>query len=220
MGKVLACADLHGMLHLWRQIQEFCDKDDIIYVLGDAADRGPDSWETLKEVLRDPRVKYVRGNHDQMMLDATNEEEYYGDSHVWFSNGGYITYDQMMQDGNYNSCLHHLSKQPFKREYIRADGTKIYLTHAGFTTGTDPHYSDLIWDRDHWDDAAVEDTQNWVVCGHTPIPHLVSKYDMWANESQTVARKGNKICIDAGCFVTNKIALLDLDTFEEVVFYG
>lgn len=222
MSKIWACADLHGMLHLWRQIQEFCDKDDTIYVLGDSADRGPNPWETLKEVLRDSRVKYVRGNHDQMLLECWLNDAR-ADTYTWYCNGGELTDEEIMKDSKREFYIHRLMEQPFKRVYTRPDGTKIHLTHAGFTLTEEGEYPDwyrLIWDRDHWRDRSDITSNDYVVCGHTPVPLLAKRCEVEVNESQTVARKGNKICIDGGCFATNKIVLLDLDTFEEVVFYG
>lgn len=225
MNKVYACADLHGMLPLWRQIQEFCDESDTIYVLGDAADRGPDSWETLKEILRDPRVKYVKGNHDVMMLDSWKSD--WQDSYLWLVNGGQVTMDQMLRDPDYEKYLRELTKQPIKRVYERADGSKVHLTHAGFTILRNDFYpddEDLIWDREHWFDSCDDENSNdWIVCGHTPILSSTMKHaSLWApmdfNNTYTVARSGHKICIDGGCFATGRIALLDLDTFEEKVF--
>ena len=37
-----AFTDLHGQYEFWKQIKEFCQPDDKLYFLGDAADRGSD----------------------------------------------------------------------------------------------------------------------------------------------------------------------------------
>ena len=41
------------------------------------------------------------------------------------------------------------------------------------------------------------------------------------NITKTVLRyaHGHKICIDGRCFITNQIAILDLDTLDEKVFF-
>ena len=68
MGKVFAISDLHGMYDLWKQVQETLQSDDILYMLGDAADRGPDGWKIIKEALGDPRVRYAHGH--KICIDA------------------------------------------------------------------------------------------------------------------------------------------------------
>ena len=42
MGRILACADIHGCYDLWIQIKKELKEDDFLYFLGDAADRGQD----------------------------------------------------------------------------------------------------------------------------------------------------------------------------------
>ena len=65
-----AIADLHGQLDLLRQVKEYLHEDDILYILGDSGDRGPQPWATLKMSLDDPQFIYLMGNHDLMLLDA------------------------------------------------------------------------------------------------------------------------------------------------------
>ena len=48
-------ADLHGQLDLLKQIKEYLNEDDILYILGDSGDRGPQPWQTLKASLDDPQ---------------------------------------------------------------------------------------------------------------------------------------------------------------------
>ena len=66
-----AVADLHGQLDLLTQIKEYINEDDILYVLGDSGDRGPEPWRTLKLCLDDPKIVYLMGNHDRMLVDAS-----------------------------------------------------------------------------------------------------------------------------------------------------
>ena len=50
---VWAFSDLHGHLDLYKQIKEYVKPEDKLYYLGDAGDRGPQSWETVKAILKD-----------------------------------------------------------------------------------------------------------------------------------------------------------------------
>ena len=73
MGKVYACSDLHGMYKLWKQIENYLQEDDRLIFLGDAADRGTDGIQIMVELLADPRVTYLKGNHEDMMVKVCLE---------------------------------------------------------------------------------------------------------------------------------------------------
>ena len=230
MNKVYAISDTHGMYNLWRQVIDSLDETDTLYMLGDAADRGHDGWKIIKEALADPRVVYIRGNHDQMLLDSWKTE--WRDNHLWFSNGGYETWDALMMDEKYEIYLAQLARTKLYHCYENKEGKKIHLSHAGFTIREDgvlPRDGELLWDRDHiyYDEFANEETE-YVVHGHTYCMSTIFKeLSVWTpeevniNDSWTVGRYhgGYKICIDGRCFGTGKIAILDLDTLTEKVFY-
>ena len=232
MNKTYAVADLHGQYNLWRQIIESLDETDILYMLGDAADRGPDGWKIIKEALRDPRVIYIRGNHDQMLLDSWKTE--WCDNYLWFSNGGYETWNALMMDANYEIYLKELAKTKLYHCYENKEGKKIHLSHAGFTLMENdeiPNSEDLLWDRyhinDHCDWWPETNPADYVVHGHTPVRSSTFKYAVYGepsrfevNETATVIRytHRHKIGIDGGCFSTGKCAVLDLDTLTETIF--
>lgn len=90
---IYATADLHGYLDLYKKIKDFLKPDDVVYYLGDAGDRGPQSWETIKVILDDPQFIYIKGNHDDMLVKAAlNYFGDYFDTEGWYydlmSNGG------------------------------------------------------------------------------------------------------------------------------------
>lgn len=230
MNKVYAVADLHGMYNLWRQVIESLDETDTLYILGDCGDRGRDGWKIIKEALADPRVVYIRGNHDQMLLDCWKSE--WHDNYLWFSNGGYETWDALMMDEKYEIYLMQLARTKLYHCYENKEGKKIHLSHAGFTIREDgvlPRDGELLWDRDHiYYDAFANEETEYVVHGHTYCMSTIFKeLSVWTpeevniNDSRTVGRYhgGYKICIDGRCFGTGKIAMLDLDTLKETVFY-
>ena len=45
----------------------FCDED-ILYILGDVIDRGPDGVKILKWLMLQPNVELLLGNHEAMLL--------------------------------------------------------------------------------------------------------------------------------------------------------
>lgn len=228
MGRVFAVADLHGVYPLWEQISNYLQEDDKIFVLGDCGDRCRDGWRLIKEVLRDPRAIYIRGNHDQFLLDAWRSE--WRDTYLWFCNGGYETYDSVLQDENSEIYLIELSKTKLYHCYENKNGQRIHLSHAGFTLmeGDEiPNNEDLLWDRDHiadWCQWWPETNSNdYVVHGHTwcgsksCFSRVIGDE---INENKTVGRycHGHKICIDGRSFRYGRCALLDLDTLAEIEF--
>jgi serine/threonine protein phosphatase 1 len=131
MNKTYAIADIHGQYNLWRQIIESLDKTDTLYVLGDCGDRGLDGWKIIKEALKDPRVIYIRGNHDQMLLDSWKDEWCGYDYYLWMSNGGYSTFDSLMQDTNHEIFLKELARTKLYHCYEnRMERKFIYLTQV------------------------------------------------------------------------------------------
>jgi predicted phosphodiesterase len=226
MNKVYAIADIHGMYSLWRSVIESLDETDTLYVLGDCGDRGPEGWKIIREALADPRVIYIRGNHDQMLLNCWKDD--WCDNYLWYSNGGWATYESMLMDVDYEKYLIQLARTKLYHCYINKEGQRIHLSHAGFTLMENdelPNKRDLLWDRDHIDDHCdwwpESNPTDYVVHGHS---YCASKscfglIDTELNDSHTVGRycHGHKICIDGRSFLSNKIAILDLDTLQEIV---
>ena len=73
MNKVYAAADWHGCLAPAKKLMDYLDKNDKLYYIGDSIDRGEDGIKLLNLLTKDKRVIYLRGNHEQMMLDALRD---------------------------------------------------------------------------------------------------------------------------------------------------
>ena len=71
--KFYATSDFHGHYNLYKKIKEMVDPQDIIYVLGDCADRGPNGWKTLKAVIEDPQCILLMGNHEHMLMKSMED---------------------------------------------------------------------------------------------------------------------------------------------------
>ena len=67
--KTVAFSDLHGNYKLWETIKNYYNDDDILIFLGDACDRGPDGIKIMLEMLKDKRVIYLMGNHEDAFLN-------------------------------------------------------------------------------------------------------------------------------------------------------
>lgn len=113
--RVYCIGDIHGrhdlLVKLLSQIKQdaasFSGRVLMIY-LGDYIDRGMQSRDVIEELLQNvqPGIEYVylRGNHEQTMLDFLREESV---GRSWFTYGGQATL------ASYNACD---AKIPTKRE--------------------------------------------------------------------------------------------------------
>jgi serine/threonine protein phosphatase 1 len=88
--RILAIGDVHGCSRALDALLKQIDPqpDDLIVMLGDYVDRGPDSKEVLERLLALKgrcRCLTLKGNHELMMLDARNDRGHFDE---WLYNGG------------------------------------------------------------------------------------------------------------------------------------
>ena len=62
-------SDLHAQTNLWEQIKNYIKEEDELICLGDCVDRGPGGITILQEVLADPRITMLRGNHEDFIIN-------------------------------------------------------------------------------------------------------------------------------------------------------
>lgn len=206
-----AFSDVHGNWELYEKVKTFLQEhNEQAYFLGDACDRGKDGWKIIKDILANPNLFfYIKGNHEDMLATA---------SPWWFYNGGYSTYLGMKEDTDQeqDKIVRKLRNLPTVLSYKNKDGKICVMTHAGFTPETDE--PDYLWDREHVDDEwpIYSNYKNlYIIHGHTPIAYI-DKKTMY---KEACSYCGNhKICIDFETYNTNAVCLLNLDTFESIVF--
>jgi predicted phosphodiesterase len=226
---VYAVSDLHGELDLLLKIKEFLNPEDTVYCLGDCGDRGPWPWEVIKMVYEDPQFIYLKGNHEDMLIDSMKEFITCGASFSEFyllaSNGGSETFQEWKHEKNKEEWIKKLENLPVIEKYINKDNQEIILTHSGFTPreGMIHRDEDYIWNRHHfyneWDFINFPNTI--IVHGHTPLPYLYEYIDPRKEEIPFKAAwycSNHKVDIDLGSFFTGATVLLNLDTFEEILF--
>lgn len=187
---LLAIGDLHGCARTLDALLARLapTSDDHLVFIGDYIDRGPDSrgvierllgLETAAGVGRGPRCTFLRGNHDQMLLDYVDKGG--GPSlDLWRANGGLKT---LM---SYTSEAGALALPDAHLAFLRR--TRLYLDTPEFLfvhAGLDPRRSvaqnladgtarTFLWERAHLEAAAVE-WEKTIVCGHTPVAEPVNR---------------------------------------------
>lgn len=153
MHDVFYFTDIHGCYHLFRAAMDFCMKQDpecMIIFGGDACDRGKDGYKIMKELLDNPQVVYLKGNHEDLFVRAARfiQNDYLGiidEDAIWsylynceidefgskevqlcLYNGGYYTLHDWMMDGMPNDFISRINHLPLTFSYDNMD-----FCHAG-----------------------------------------------------------------------------------------
>jgi serine/threonine protein phosphatase 1 len=203
-----AIGDVHGRADLLRsafdwiadQVTSTAEGTRVI-LLGDLIDRGPASMEVIDLVLAgipETEIVVLRGNHEQMMLDALRNPRSIHAAH-WIKQGGIETlmsYGWRPEDGYDVSCipadhLNFINSLPLFFE----DETRFFV-HAGMRPGLTPGQQDpddFIWIREDflfsdWSFGKI------VVHGHTP-------------NSQGPEIRENRINLDVFAYKTGRLAI-------------
>jgi len=184
--------DVHGCLKTFEELASYWNPDrEILIQLGDLIDRGSFSPQTLQycmdlEVRHPGKVKFLRGNHEQMLLDF-----YSGISTSWIANGGRETLLQFTKAGlEIRDFLSWINNRPF---YFKTE--HIFVSHAGLVKDVkepiDPRDPNgLLWNR-----TPLINIHKTQVIGHTPLNDGKPSYDSASNSwnIDTGAYKG--ICL-------------------------
>jgi serine/threonine protein phosphatase 1 len=160
--------------------------DDRVVFIGDYVDRGPDSPGVLDRLLRmeadsadgtGPRCVFLRGNHDQMMLDYVDgvPDAY----ELWQINGGMATLAGYMGRTRLHIPDDHVAF--LRRTPLVHEDDGFVFVHAGLDPRRSvaenlarPDARVFLWTRAHLD----ADLARWekpVVCGHTPQPEPLNR---------------------------------------------
>lgn len=174
--KNYAISDIHGCLKTFKVLLKDIDfsKADTLYLLGDYIDRGADSKGVIDYILAMQedgyKVHCLRGNHEQMMLEALEGDN--KDKRLWLYNGGEETLQSFGVDNveqvpsKYIDFLNNLDYFFEVDDYI--------LTHAGLNFDIPNPFEGLfsmLWIRDWYRDINFDWLGNRVIVhGHTPLP--------------------------------------------------
>ncbi len=201
MKKIYVTSDIHGyydyFIKLLKRIK-FQD-DDFMYILGDAADRGPDGIKVYQHIINSSNMLMIKGNHDEMFLNSILEERNKvdcGSKENWFYNGGKPTYDnfQKLSMDEQDEIILFLKLLPLYRE-ITIEEREFILVHAGinprcYELPLNKHKPyDLLWIRDKFINGNIKINKT-IIAGHTPTWRIC--------DCDKILYKDNKILIDCG----------------------
>lgn len=198
-NNLVAIGDIHGCIRslkaMWKKLEPYQDFTHVF--VGDYIDRGPDSKaviDFLLQVKDDRNTVFLRGNHEQMLLDAWES----GLTKNWMLNGGGSTLDSYGNPSDLDDLpIEHL--EFYKNTKLYFETEDYFFVHAGVppvitledakSDRTFRNY--FLWGREHLN-AFETPWEKTVIFGHTPRSHPI--------------RKANMIGIDTGC-VYDKLGL-------------
>lgn len=228
-GRTFVVGDIHGEFDLLMQkLAElrFDIENDHLFSVGDLVDRGPQSADALY-YLEQPWFHAVRGNHEQMVIDAGGTSWHVGNGGQWFND--------LPEDGTRRKYVLAFNELPYFIEFISPSGRKIGVVHAAvppykqvdnaFLTDWDKKVEmlragdwggdkEVIWDRwqvgrakKHYprlhkvgDNVLREfnvENIDHVYLGHTPMKEPLNV--------------GNMTWLDTGAFATGKLTVIEVE---------
>ena len=167
---VWVVGDIHGCFSLLMAKLRLCHFDpwqDLLVSVGDVIDRGPDSLRCLK-LLRKRWIIAVRGNHEQMGLDALAT----GEQFLWFMNGG--SWFAQAEQPAATTALETCRQLPWILELRCQNGIHV-IAHADYPDDNYQWQKEVDLQRVLWDRTRLMNKGNgnrgadhfWY--GHTPL---------------------------------------------------
>ena len=227
MNRTLVIGDIHGGLHALHQIIERASvtQNDSLIFLGDYVDgwsQSPEVIDFLIDLSKKLNCIFIRGNHDELLLDWLTTKNENIDELTWFKHGGeatVIAYSKVTEAKKKT----HIAFLRSLQDYYLDDQNRLFI-HAGFTNmnGVTYEYFPKLfyWDRTLWETAlALDETidksnvtypkrftlYKEVYIGHTPTTRI----------GETIPI--HKACvwnIDTGAAFKGPLTILDVDSKE------
>lgn len=200
-----AISDIHGCNRTFKEtLQKIgLNKDDQLFLLGDYIDRGPDSKGVIDTILdlqdKGYQVHCLRGNHEQMLLDAWLKNDF-NYTRRWLIHGGAQTVESFGGFGiekigkKYRDFFNGLEHSIISDKHI--------LVHAGlnFDTPEDPLSMEhsMLWIRNWYHQISYGWLgDQYIIHGHTPL----SMKEI--NQMHCNYELDRILDIDAGCCYKN-----------------
>ena len=200
---VVAIGDVHGCATLLREaIWPHLGSGAELIFLGDLIDRSPEPdgdrqvIELVRELQANPEayglagVTVLRGNHEQMLLDALAEKRPGRATQLWTSNGGNLDFLPVARE--HQEWLGALPLKAVRGEYL--------FVHAGVRPGVSlgkQQDDDLLWIRGAF------------LNGPHGLPYTVVHGHTFRSDYR-VTKLPHRIGIDTGAFMSGQLTALNL----------
>ena len=227
MHRKLVIGDIHGGLKAVLQIIERAKvtKEDTLIFLGDYVDgwsESPQVIDFLLELNTTNECVFLRGNHDELLLDWLLNDNENIDEGMWFKHGGEATVVAYANVSE-NKKKVHIEFLNALQNYYLDEQNRLFI-HAGFTNMNGILYEYFpklfYWDRTLWETAvALDETiekksvfyprrltlYTEVYIGHTPVTRI---------EKTVPIQKACVWNIDTGAAFKGPLTIIDINTKE------
>lgn len=222
MRRTLVIGDIHGGFKALLQVMERANvtEEDTLIFLGDYVDGWSESPQVLDFLIGLAKTNnciFIRGNHDELLLDWFTGNRAEIDEEMWFIHGGQATINAYANVSAEKKKI-HIDFLKNLKDYYLDDKNRLFI-HAGFTNmnGIRHEYFPKLfyWDRTLWEAAlALDETipkdskfyprrftlYDEIYIGHTPVTRIgetvpVQKACVW-NIDTGAAFKGPLTIID------------------------
>lgn len=227
MDRTLVVGDIHGGLRALHQIMERANvgQNDTLIFLGDYVDgwsQSPQVIDFLIDLKQRQNCIFIRGNHDELLLDWLKGNTKEIDEPMWFKHGGEATVDaySIVSDAKKKEHIEFLESL---QNYYLDDQNRLFV-HAGFTNMNGVKYEYFpklfYWDRTLWETAlALNENLDFngsfyprrlklyseIYIGHTPVTRIgevvpIQKACIWN--------------VDTGAAFMGPLSILDVNSKE------
>lgn len=230
-------SDLHGNYNAYIKILEIIDfkNSDMLYILGDILDRGPNPIKIIIDLMKRPNVEVIAGNHCVMACEcfsfllqeiteetvAKMDEEMIEKLLNWQQNGAVSTTDEFHKcDKNTQHEIVDFISDFEVYDEIEVAGKTFVLVHAGLGNFEpdkelwEYELDELVWKRPDYESKYFDD--KYVITGHTPTMLIENN-----PRPGFIYQANNHIAIDCGCsFPGGRLGCLRLEDMKEFYVEG
>ncbi len=214
-------SDIHGRKDKYYRLLEKINlqKEDKLFILGDVIDRGPDGISLLQEIMENPQITLMLGNHEYMMREALEHPKNLMDLRRWYNNGGKVTHDayNALPEDEKEVILSFINELPVNmtitlnhHQYLLVHGAPMSMFSSDLYSYLDAvQFS--VWHRLEMNTPVTEGET--IIFGHTPTMHYTDgsvPLKIWHGK--------HLIDLDCGCAYPDyggQLGCLCLDTMKE-----
>lgn len=225
--RVLVIGDIHGGLLALQEILSNANvgSNDKLIFLGDYVDgwsHSPQVLDFLINLQEKQQCIFIRGNHDQLLLDWLEKSKTNFNEEMWFKHGGEATVKAYNLISAVKRQVHVEFLKSLQNYYI--DNQNRLFVHAGFTNLNGvafEYFPELFyWDRTLWEtalclDATIDTSSAYypkrfshykeIFIGHTPVTKI--------NETKPL-KYANVWNVDTGAAFCGPLTIMDVDSKE------
>lgn len=223
--RTLVIGDIHGGFRALLQVldrAQVTTHDHLIF-LGDYVDgwsESPQVIDFLIELNQKQSCIFLKGNHDELLLDWLEGNFENSNKDLWYKHGGKATIKAYSSITNEKKQTHISFLKKLQNYYL--DKQNRLFVHAGFTNlqGVEFEYFSKLfyWDRTLWETALCLDDK--LDKNHALYPNRLKIYtEIFIGHTPTTRIQSlqpvQKACvwnIDTGAAFNGPLTLLDVDT--------